>query len=79
MRLFDLKEERVHTHAKGEGGSEDKGLHAFAFYLFSITACGLSVQGGVISGGRCQGGISSSGRRNEGNQKGSMCLHSPLV
>jgi len=44
VRLFDLKEKRVHPHAKGEGGSKDKGLHAFAYSLLSIVICGLSVQ-----------------------------------
>lgn len=42
MGLLDLKEEGVHPHAKGEGRSKDKGLHAFASYLLGVIACGLS-------------------------------------
>lgn len=41
--LLDLKEERVHPHAKGEGGREGKGLHAPALDVLCAALLGLSV------------------------------------
>ena len=79
MRLLNLKEKRIHAHAKGEGGSEDKSLHAFSCISLCVNSCVLAVSmrekgrdkwrwphQGAISSCAKGGGSKDMGRESKG-------------